>query len=60
MPLVRLGFPIFDRHHHHRFPIWGYQGSLRVLVSILDTVFARLDAATIETAKTDYSFDIIR
>ncbi len=60
VPLVRLGFPIFDRHHHHRFPIWGYQGSLRVLVSILDTVFARLDAATIETAKTDYSFDIIR
>ncbi len=60
VPLVRLGFPIFDRHHHHRFPIWGYQGSLRVLVSILDTVFARLDAATIDTAKTDYSFDIIR
>ena len=60
VPLVRLGFPIFDRHHHHRFPIWGYQGSLRVLVSILDTVFARLDATTIDTAKTDYSFDIIR
>jgi nitrogenase molybdenum-iron protein beta chain len=60
VPLIRLGFPIFDRHHHHRFPIWGYQGSLRVLVTILDRVFETLDAATIDTAKTDYSYDIIR
>ena len=30
-PLLRLTFPIFDRHHHHRFPLWGYQGGLRVL-----------------------------
>jgi nitrogenase molybdenum-iron protein beta chain len=25
-PLIRIGFPIFDRHHHHRYPVWGYQG----------------------------------
>ena len=25
-PLIRMGFPIFDRHHHHRYPVWGYQG----------------------------------
>ena len=31
VPLIRLTFPIFDRHHHHRFPIMGYQGGLRVL-----------------------------
>ena len=31
-PLIRLTFPIFDRHHHHRFPTWGYQGGLQVLV----------------------------
>ncbi len=60
VPLIRMGFPIFDRHHHHRFPIWGYEGSLRVLVAILDEIFEALDANTIDTAKTDYSYDIIR
>jgi nitrogenase molybdenum-iron protein beta chain len=60
VPLVRMGFPIFDRHHYHRFPIWGYEGSLRVMVSILDEIFEALDANTIDTAKTDYSYDIIR
>ena len=38
-PLIRLGFPIFDRHHHHRFPVWGYQGGLNVLVRMLDEIF---------------------
>jgi nitrogenase molybdenum-iron protein beta chain len=60
VPLVRLGFPIFDRHHHHRFPTWGYAGGLRVLVTILDEIFKTIDASTIETGKTDYSYDIIR
>jgi nitrogenase molybdenum-iron protein beta chain len=60
VPLIRMGFPIFDRHHHHRFPIWGYEGSMRVLVAILDEIFEALDANTIDTAKTDYSYDIIR
>jgi hypothetical protein len=41
-PLIRLGFPIFDRHHYHRFPIWGYQGALRVLVMLLDEYFEQL------------------
>ncbi|MGO8264074.1 nitrogenase component 1, partial [Rhizobium ruizarguesonis] len=30
-PLVRLTFPIFDRHHHNSFPLMGYQGGLRLL-----------------------------
>ena len=25
-PLIRIGFPIFDRHHHHRRPVWGLSG----------------------------------
>jgi nitrogenase molybdenum-iron protein beta chain len=55
VPLVRIGFPIFDRHHHHRAPIWGYQGGLNVLVKILDKIFDLLDA------KTDsISFDVVR
>jgi nitrogenase molybdenum-iron protein beta chain len=55
-PLIRIGFPIFDRHHHHRYPIWGYQGGLNVLVRILDKIFDTLDAKTAGTA----SFDLVR
>jgi nitrogenase molybdenum-iron protein beta chain len=59
-PLIRLTFPIFDRHHHHRFPTWGYQGGLQVLVRILDTIFDRLDADTGKAGVTDISFDLTR
>lgn len=60
VPLVRMGFPVFDRHHHHRFATWGYAGAMRVLVDLLDEYFEQLDASTIETAVTDFSYDIIR
>ena len=59
-PLIRLMFPIFDRHHHHRFPVWGYQGGLRVLVTLLDKIFDKLDDETIVPAETDYSYDLTR
>ena len=59
-PLVRMVFPIFDRHHYHRFPTWGYDGGMRVLVTLLDEFFETLDANTIIPGKTDYSYDIIR
>jgi nitrogenase molybdenum-iron protein beta chain len=57
---VRLVFPIFDRHHYHRFATWGYDGGMRVLVMLLDEFFEALDGNTMEIAKTDYSYDIIR
>ncbi|MDA9489180.1 nitrogenase molybdenum-iron protein subunit beta [Bradyrhizobium sp. CCBAU 11361] len=59
-PLIRIGFPVFDRHHHHRSPLWGYQGGLNVLVKILDKIFDEIDKKTNVVGKTDYSFDIIR
>ncbi|MDV3242541.1 MULTISPECIES: nitrogenase molybdenum-iron protein subunit beta [Methylocaldum] len=59
-PLIRIGFPVFDRHHHHRYPVWGYQGAMNVLVWILDKIFDEMDKNTIVPAKTDYSYDIIR
>jgi nitrogenase molybdenum-iron protein beta chain len=59
-PLIRLMFPIFDRHHYHRFPVWGYQGALRVLVMLLDKIFDKLDDDTIVPAETDYSYDLTR
>src|SRR5208283_4852575 len=58
-PLIRIGFPIFDRHHHHRYPVWGYQGGMNVLVTVLDKIFDEIDKNTIVPAKTDFSFDII-
>ena len=60
VPLIRIGFPIFDRHHKHRYPVWGYQGGLNVLVTILDRIFEHMDATTNVPSKTDYSYDIIR
>ena len=59
-PLVRLVFPIFDRHHYHRYATWGYDGAMRVLVMLLDEFFEALDGNTMEIAKTDYSYDIVR
>lgn len=59
-PLIRLTFPIFDRHHHHRFPTWGYQGGLNVLVRILDKILDTLDAKTGTVGETDISFDLTR
>jgi len=57
IPLIRLTFPIFDRHHHHRFPTWGYQGGLRVLTTILDKIFDKLDTYT---SQTGISYDLTR
>ena len=59
VPLVRLTFPIFDRHHHHRFPVWGYQGALRVLVTVLDKIFDKLDTDA-SGINDDISFDLTR
>ncbi|MGO9377460.1 MAG: nitrogenase molybdenum-iron protein subunit beta [Dissulfurispiraceae bacterium] len=55
-PLVRFGFPLFDRHHLHRYPIIGYQGALNVVTTIVNALLDELDRATINTT----SFDVIR
>jgi nitrogenase molybdenum-iron protein beta chain len=60
IPLIRLTYPIFDRHHHHRYPTWGYQGALNVLVRILDKILDVADQQTNIAGDTDYSFDLIR
>ena len=60
VPLVRLSFPIFDRHNYHRFATWGYKGALWLHTMLLDEFFETLDANTKDTAKTDYSYDIVR
>jgi nitrogenase molybdenum-iron protein beta chain len=55
-PLVRVGFPLFDRHHLHRYPIIGYQGVINLTSSIVNTVLDELDRSTMNTT----SFDVIR
>jgi nitrogenase molybdenum-iron protein beta chain len=55
-PLVRIGFPLFDRHHLHRYPIIGYKGALNMLTQIVNTVLDEMDRNTMNSA----SFDVIR
>jgi nitrogenase molybdenum-iron protein beta chain len=59
-PLVRIGYPIFDRHHMHRYPTLGYQGAFNLLNWTVNTILDELDRKTIIPAKTDISFDLIR
>ncbi|NOX21065.1 MAG: nitrogenase molybdenum-iron protein subunit beta [Nitrospirae bacterium] len=56
IPLVRIGFPIFDRHHLHRYPIVGYQGVINLVNWLVNTVLDEMDRASINTQ----SFDVIR
>lgn len=55
-PLVRVGFPLFDRHHLHRQPIIGYQGVINLVTMLVNTMLDELDRKTEGTA----SFDVIR
>ncbi|MBI5058056.1 MAG: nitrogenase molybdenum-iron protein subunit beta [Nitrospirae bacterium] len=55
-PLIRIGFPLFDRHHLHRYPIIGYQGALNLVSLIVNTVLDEMDRKTMNTT----SFDVIR
>lgn len=59
-PLVRIGYPIFDRHHMHRYATLGYQGAINQLNWIVNTILEQLDLDTFIPGKTDISFDLIR
>jgi nitrogenase molybdenum-iron protein beta chain len=59
-PMVRIGYPIFDRHHLHRYATYGYQGTINLLNWIVNTILDELDRNTIVPSKTDISYDLIR
>jgi nitrogenase molybdenum-iron protein beta chain len=59
-PIVRIGYPIFDRHHMHRYATLGYEGALNMLNWIVNTLLDELDRNTIIPSKTDISYDLIR
>jgi nitrogenase molybdenum-iron protein beta chain len=60
VPLIRIGFPIFDRHHLHRDTTLGYEGAMYILKTLVNAVLTRLDEATMGMGTTDYNFDLIR
>lgn len=60
VPLVRIGFPIFDRHHLHRHATLGYEGAMYILTTLVNAVLERLDEQTMAMGKTDYTYDLIR
>jgi nitrogenase molybdenum-iron protein beta chain len=60
IPLIRVGFPIFDRHHLHRYSMSGYEGGLNLLTWIVNGVLDQLDEDTKDIASTDYFFDSVR
>jgi len=60
VPLIRLGFPIFDRHHLHRDTTLGYEGAMHVLKTLVNAVLERLDEDTRGMGVTDYNYDLVR
>jgi nitrogenase molybdenum-iron protein beta chain len=43
VPLIRSGFPIYDRIGHQYIPIVGYRGGMHLIVKILETIMDRQD-----------------
>ena len=60
VPLIRIGFPIFDRHHLHRDTTLGYEGAMHILKTLVNAVLERLDEDTAKMGATDYNYDLIR
>jgi nitrogenase molybdenum-iron protein beta chain len=60
VPLIRIGFPIFDRHHLHRDTTLGYEGAVYMLKTIVNAILERLDDDTRGMGTTDYNYDLIR
>ncbi|QEP44388.1 nitrogenase molybdenum-iron protein subunit beta [Ectothiorhodospiraceae bacterium BW-2] len=60
VPLIRIGFPIFDRHHLHRDTTLGYEGAMYMLKTITNAVLERLDEETRGMGTTDYNYDLVR
>lgn len=60
VPLIRIGFPIFDRHHLHRHTTLGYEGGIYMLTTIVNEILSRLDDETRGMGTTDFNYDLVR
>ncbi|MBI5588193.1 MAG: nitrogenase molybdenum-iron protein subunit beta [Deltaproteobacteria bacterium] len=54
VPLIRIGFPIFDRHHLHRYPTFGYRGIINILTWTVNAILDDLDR------KATFNNDFVR
>ncbi|TCK62255.1 nitrogenase molybdenum-iron protein subunit beta [Seleniivibrio woodruffii] len=54
--LCRIGFPLQDRHHLHRYPTIGYKGGVQMLTWIVNRMLDDIDKKTMYTT----SYDILR
>ena len=59
-PLIRIGYPIMDRHNLHRYSTIGYQGTINLITWVVNAIFEEIDRNTNIPSKTDISFDLIR
>jgi nitrogenase molybdenum-iron protein beta chain len=57
-PLVRVGFPLFDRHHLYKRTVLGYEGATNLLMDFVNTVLEEMDRKAIESSSP--SFDLVR
>ncbi len=55
IPLIRIGYPIFDRVNLHRYPVTGYQGAINMITWIVN---AFLDEA--DRNSDDGHFELLR
>lgn len=53
IPLIRIGFPIFDRHHLHQYPVFGYKGLINLVTWSVNTLLDDLDNKA-ETFNADF------
>ena len=60
VPLIRIGFPIFDRHHLHRATTLGYEGAMQILTTLVNAVLEQLDNETSLLGQTDFNYDLVR
>lgn len=57
-PFVRVGFPLFDRHHLYKRTILGYEGATNLLMEIVNTLLDEMDRKSM--AANTPSFDLVR
>lgn len=57
-PLIRFGFPLFDRHHLYKRTVLGYEGATSLLMEFVNTVLDEMDRKAIATDSP--SFDLVR
>ena len=56
IPLIRIGFPLPDRHHLHRYATIGYRGLINLLVWIVNTILDNEDRMSLNLS----SYDVIK